>query len=315
MLKLFRAHLLLVATIVVAIALLGLVVVSTQQPTASPAAGEWQLDQTAYTVLVDAFSALLGVGLLSLIFELFLRESYAEALQDFLRMNSAITRSGLKGIGNAAPDLAEELKAASTIKAIVRDPQSWVLSYFTHVLHAATHRQTTILLVFPDPRSPSFAAVAESLDVTEAELQSGFDLALTAMQQRWGTVGKIHPGSTIKVYLTALPLYEVTCIDESAVCVFDASAEHRQGGKRLSLRFETEGDPVAWLVSQIDVLATGGEYWEADARTPAASRRNQISNVIHKPAAGESSIDEPEDTKHEDLLSGPGSPRDSEDGS
>jgi len=305
MLKLFRAHLWLVATIVVAVAIGALLWIASQQPTNPRPAGDWQLGNTTYSVLVDAFSALLGVGLLSLVFELFLRESYAEALQTFLRLNSAITRSGLKDIDDRAPDLSVELKAATTVKAIVRDPQAWVLAHYAYVLEAATARQTTIVLVFPDPGSPAFPAVAESLDVTESELKSGFDLALSALRQRWGTVGRIHPGSTIKVYLTALPLYEVTCIDESAVCVFDSSAEHRQGDRRLSLRFQTEGDPVTWFRKQVDELTERGEYWAADDRTPAALRRNRLHAAkARKPIEGQAETNTPA-PEHENLLNGP----------
>lgn len=275
MLDRFRDRLVRVALAVSIIALALLYVLARLQP--DPDADGWRLGQTTYTVLTDACSALLSIGLLSLIFELLLRESYARALRKFLGLKGALVASGLTDIKTGSVDLSARLAHATTVQAVVRDPHAWVLAHYSDVVAAATSRATTITLLFPDVDSPHFPALAESLDYSQDELRNSLDLAVSAIQQRWGTVGRIHAGSTIVVKTVQLPLFEITCVDDYAVCALDSSIEHRQGGPGLVFVFEGDGPPSNWFKEQIMSATEAGELWAGDDRTPAPRRRSRQS--------------------------------------
>ena len=272
MLERFRDKLFLIALGVSAISLMFLWGVARYQPI--PNAVGWRLGQTTYTVLSDAASALLSIGLISLIFELFLRESYARALRKFLELKGALVTSGLVDIKSGAVDLSARIAHATTVRAVVRDPQAWVLAHYSSIVAAAVKRSVDVTLLFPDSESTHFPAVAESLDYSPEELRTSLELALSAIKQRWGTAGTIHAGSKIAVKTVQLPLYELTCIDDFAVCTFDSSVEHRQGGTQYSFSFSGGGHPIDWFESQISSVGDAGELWAGDDRTPAPRRRS-----------------------------------------
>jgi hypothetical protein len=287
MLGRFRERVALVAIAVSAVAIIGLVLVEAFQP-GRPG---WNFGQTAYSALTDCLAALLSIGLLSLIFELFLRESFAESLRRFLRLNTALTKSGLVEISSSVTDLNARLVAARKILVIARNPHEWVLAHYSSVLTAASQRPVETVVVFPDPDSAHFAAVAESLDYSEQELRSNFDLAMSAIRQRWGTTGRLREGSTIAVKTAAMPLYDVSCADNFAAFSLDASVEHNQGGEQLVFTFDGHGPPVEWLTTQFEAATNAGEEWAGDSRT-TSSRRAERSAENAQPDTAQTDRDD-----------------------
>ena len=278
MLPLFRDRLYLVALLVCIGAVGGLIAVASHAPSANGSG--WEFDQTTYTVLATMLSTALSVGLLSLIVELFLRESYARALRRFLNLKTTLVQSGLLDISVRPGDLSERIERATTVRAIARDPHAWVLAHYSSVVMAAVKRQVHVSLLVPDAEGEHFPAVAESLDVTPDELRNNIDLALGALKQQWGSVGPIHPGSTISVRAVQLPLYDITCVDDLAICTLGSSVEYRQGTRRVVLSFEGADGEAQWLRSQIGAAEEAGELWAADDRTPPPRRRSMRSQDL-----------------------------------
>ncbi|WP_133434167.1 hypothetical protein [Aeromicrobium phragmitis] len=273
MLPWFRERLYLVALLVCIAAIAGLLTVAAH----GPGGRGWSLDQTTYTALSTIFSTLLSVGLLSLIVELFLRESYARALRRFLGLKATLVESGLVDVVSDKPsDLLKRIEGATEIKAIVRDPNAWVLAYYSSVMKAAVKRPVKVVLLFPDVDSDYFNSVAESLDFSATELRQNIELAMGALKQQWGSAGPVHSDSSIVVKTTHLPLYEIICVDQYAVCSLEASVEHRQGARRIVLVFEGDQSESTWFAEQIESASEAGEVWAADGRTPAPSRKNRI---------------------------------------
>lgn len=278
MLPWFRDRLYLVALLVCLAAVVCLAVVAAHRPGGQG----WTFDATTYTALSTVFSTLLSVGLLSLIVELFLRESYARALRRFLELKTTLVESGLVNVESDRPtDLLKRIEAATSIQAIVRDPHAWVMAYYSSVMKAAVRRPVKVILLFPDAESEYFRAVAESLDLTVEELRQNIELAMGALKQQWGSAGPIHVGSSILIKTTHLPLYEVTCIDQFAVCVLGSSVEHRQGARGMILSFEGAKGEANWFAQQIASVSEAGEVWAADDRTPAPGRRNRKSQAAN----------------------------------
>jgi len=61
----------------------------------SPGEGSWRLGTTSYTVLTTLLSTIISIGVLSLIWEYFLRASYARSLHHYLSLKSSLVATGL----------------------------------------------------------------------------------------------------------------------------------------------------------------------------------------------------------------------------
>jgi hypothetical protein len=267
----FRERVALVGVSFVLVSLLGLFLAAAHQPTDAADAKGWRLGHTSYTVVTELLAVALGVGLISLAVELFVRESYAESLRKYVNLNEAAVRSRLQGLAHE-PDaaLTGALERASRITAVVRDPRAWVTEHLEAALRSARSRDAEIKIVVPDPAAAEFGAVAASLGHTPGELAANVTDAVKQIQVRWANAKIARPKSKINVVSAALISYDVCVVDDESFAYFGSCFDHRLGDQRLVLHVENDAYPGSWLADQAASDNHTGELWAGQGGLPAA---------------------------------------------
>lgn len=107
-------------------------------------------DSRFATAWITVSSALLSVALVTLIYELALRQSHAVALRKFIRLNSTVVRSGLQAIQEDADVAWRDLFATSTTATFVLVAPYRAVAYLNDVIRAGRGRDVQIRFCFPD---------------------------------------------------------------------------------------------------------------------------------------------------------------------
>jgi hypothetical protein len=266
----FRRRSVLAAFSVAALSAAALALIYRYQPL-PPGSKEkgWRLGEATFDVLQSTLTVLLGIGLVTLIYEIIVRESYARDLRKFLRLRTALVTSGLEELRtDQGYEWREVLITAGTITALIRDPSIWIVANFPIAIEAAQKRATTITIGLPDAQGPSFADIARSVGLSEDQLAQNIDVARDLMENQWTThESRISRGSRLRVVAyTAFPLYEVVLADDQVVCLFPRTVGHELGDERLALAFVQERSefPASWLRRPLDVLQEANELYASD---------------------------------------------------
>lgn len=244
----------------------------------SPGDGGWRLDETTYAVLTSLLSTVISIGILSLIWEYFLRRSYARSLHHYLSLKSSLVATGLTEVSDTNEeqiDLHTELGRASRIRCIARNPIDWNLRHLNAVMKAAQSREVHVEIVVPNPDGLHLAAVASSLGLGEQDLANNISTAIDTIKTRWQQANVVASNSTIQIATLDNPLYDATVVDDLAVIELTVSTNHRPGRSGLAFRFDGQGRVAAWVRSQFDEAKVGPALWAA----PPGSRdyfRSQV---------------------------------------
>ena len=102
------------------------------------------------TAWITACAAVFSLALISLIYELFLRQSHAVALNKFLRLNSTIVRSGLQEIDEESDIDWRRLFSASTEMTFVLVAPHQAATYLNAIIREHRNREVHIRFCFPD---------------------------------------------------------------------------------------------------------------------------------------------------------------------
>lgn len=99
---------------------------------------------------VSALAAVLSIAIVTLLYELFLRESHAVALRRFIQLNSAVMRSGLRTIDEEVDvEWRQLFELSRSITFVLVSPYR-ASQYLNEILRTARGRTVRIRFCFPD---------------------------------------------------------------------------------------------------------------------------------------------------------------------
>ncbi|MCP4304275.1 MAG: hypothetical protein GY788_05215 [bacterium] len=108
------------------------------------------------TAWVTVSSTLLSLALITLIYELALRQSHAVALRRFIRLNSTVVRSGLQAIEEEADVVWRDLFATTSAVSFVLTSPYRAVGYLNDLIRAGRGRDIQIRFCLPDlPDQPA----------------------------------------------------------------------------------------------------------------------------------------------------------------
>jgi hypothetical protein len=270
----FRVRAFIASGILFVVGLLGLLWIYPREPSSIPAVAAAQhgkIGTGIFGVLQTGFTTLLSIAVISLVFEVLLRESYAKDLLRFLRLRTALVTSGLQDI-SPAPDVEWEpiLGHASRLTALTRDPSTWFDRQLPAILNACQKRATTVVVGLPSPDDPGFATIAASIGLSDDVLKQRINVSIDSARIQWqARKVHLHSGSSLRIVAyRSIPMYELVQADDQIVCMFGHSVGHTVGDYALVMNFVQDGDayPAAWLIRSLAELATMNEHWAGDAK-------------------------------------------------
>lgn len=258
---------------VAAVAIVALFVVYHYEPSADPgvrAMEKGKLSPNLFGVLQTCLTTFLSIGAISLLFEMLLRESYGRDLRRFLRLRTALVRSGLQDVGpETEVDWKEVLESAAQITMLVRDPSQWLLAHLGAAIGAAKKRKAEILIGLPDPDGARLQEIASSIGLAAPELRQNIMLAVNAIENQWNAARThLQAGSTIRVVAyPELPLHELVIGDQQLVCLVAKPIGHDVGVYPLALTFDQDRHeyPTQWLREALDTLEGRNDLWAGGA--------------------------------------------------
>ena len=252
--------------IVVAVA--GLYLAYGHQPSPIPSVQDKQrgkLSPELFSVIQAVATTLLGLGLLSLVAEVFLRESYGRDLLRFLHLRTAIVRSGLQHVVVDSEFDWEPVFRSSRIDALIRDPSKWVMRNLSDLLAACEASPIAVRVFVPDVDGPMFSDVASTIGLPAEDLQRNIETTRQAVENQWhGRLSKLDKGSTFSILpYGGVPLYETVVTDRHVVLLLARAVGHEIGDENVTLSFEQSKQdyPSNWLRESVGELPPSNPLW------------------------------------------------------
>jgi hypothetical protein len=231
------------------------------EPTVDPSTGETSGWPTSWFSLCEAIlTTLVAIGLISLLVEVLLRESFGRDLRKFLRLDEAVVGSGLQQIASEEyVNWQETLESASKISALIRDPTIWLNNNLPWILAACQKRATTVIIGLPDKGDDDLlAAIAGTIGVDAGTLAGRIQSAINSTENQWkGQEQFLDSGSTLTIHpYGQVPLYESVVADDHVICMLPHARRHEQGDRQLTITFDQDrtGYPSRWLREAHDGL-------------------------------------------------------------
>lgn len=258
----FRNRIIGVALMVSTCAIALLLIISWRQP----GSGSWRLGETWFAFGNTILTTILGIGVLTLLWEYALRKSYAESLHHYISLKGSLVATGLASV-NSRQDAAEDdvpgvLRGAREIRCATRKPLEWTSKYFYSVIFAAGRHEVHLELLVPDVEGDSLLATAKALHLTRDQLKANVQQAEETIQTIWSQA-PIHPGSTISVVTVDGPVFDMMTIDGDAVLEIATSIGHSAARETIVFWFDRQGHVAEWVTKQFNDALVGAALWAA----------------------------------------------------
>ena len=224
-----------------------------------------KLSPELFSVIQAIATTMLGLGLLSLVAEVFLRESYGRDLLRFLHLRTAIVRSGLQHVVVDSEFDWSPVLRSSKIDALIRDPSSWVMRNLSNLLAACEESPIAVRVFVPDVDGPMFDEVASTVGLPPDDLKRNIETTRQAVENQWhGRLSKLDKGSTFSIVpYTEIPLYETIVTDRHVVLLLVRTVAHGIGDEGVTLSFEQSKQdyPSNWLRESVGKLPPSNPLW------------------------------------------------------
>jgi hypothetical protein len=269
----FRAHAFRTSGAIVALAVVGLALTYHFEPAGSGSkANGVHLTPHQFGLLQTLLTTVLSIGVISLLFEYLLRRSWAEDLLRFLRLNVAVSKSGIQHVGEEpSVDWAAALGQAVEVRALVRDPSKWLQTNLSHLLLAAQRHSANILIGVPNPDGEHFEDIAACVGLSADQLRQSIDIATQSLEAQWAAhKPHLNEGSVFRlVPYDQIPLYELVAVDNSTFCFLSRPVSHGIGDYALVLEFLQDSPqyPATWLRESLRALEDLNELTIRDRNT------------------------------------------------
>jgi hypothetical protein len=223
---------------------------------------ERHLSDGLTAALLNVAAVLASIGVISLVYEVFLRETYAVELRSFVRIGAAVVSSGLQRVEpRSNVDWHELLESSSEIDILLRDPTVWVASQQEFVIREARRRAFEITLAVP-ASGKNFATMAESVGLTPEELRQRINISVSQLAGVWRTNAQhnqIHGGSRLRIVEFEDPLdFDMIRAGRHLVCLLNPPRKSVSGDDQVLLAFEQDESlyPTLFLARAFEDLPT-----------------------------------------------------------
>lgn len=220
-------------------------------------------------VWTTVWAAVLSLALITLIYELSLRQSHARALRKFIRLNSSVVRSGLEAISEEGDvDWRELFRTTSSATFLLVGPFS-ILPMLNELLNASRGRSIKIRICLPDLTDPSDTSIShETNEVISGSIgadgrlrdsiASSLDDVLSTFDRQ---SGDLAPGSKLEIALYTRPAFmEGVLLDGTTVLMPIEAGGRPRGAPATCLVFAESSSP------EIERLRQGLLVLSGDAR-------------------------------------------------
>lgn len=218
------------------------------------------------TVWTTVFSAVLSLALITLIYEMALRQSHAIALRRFLRLNSTVVHSGLQSIEEDSDVEWRELFTATSSATFVLASPYPAVGYLKDLIRAGRDRALKIRFCLPD-----IPAEAE-MDEQSAARVEALTRAVGADQRIGSAIGstiedlvstferessQLAAGSTMDVAVYDVPVFmEGVLLDRATVAMPIPAAGRPRGSSASCMVFvESQSLEIRRLRDSLEAIA------------------------------------------------------------
>lgn len=218
-----------------------------------------------YTPPLEALgSTLLSVGAISIIYELFLRHQIQDELLHLVDLKKSLAESQIKGGTELARiDWGPILEGATDIRCLLLEPSVWLSNNWPRVQQCLQERKTTFQVLTPDPEADYIPALAERLNIDEANYRAQLRDAAASIDDRWSAAKEgrqLHEGSSIELrYVAQAPLYSVVVSGTRSVIAVGRSLGRLGREDDLAIHFDGPATayPSRWLINQVSSVRDG----------------------------------------------------------
>jgi hypothetical protein len=156
---------------------------------------------TAATVIANLGSSALIIGLVGVLYEVFLRGSLMSEMLDAVGLHESARSLGLVQLGECAQiDLKALAEKASQIVAMPLDPLRWAEHDFATIRRCARSRPLRVEVLLPAADQPYLAVLAERLGKPPAQVEQALDEAATGKLGEAWTSEPVHAEASLEVY-------------------------------------------------------------------------------------------------------------------
>jgi hypothetical protein len=222
------------------------------------AAAAW-LTSVAQTAVTSVASSVLTVGLITLVYDGYLRRSFTTELLRLVGLQSNLAAAGVEEIVQE-PDLRwNELLAHSTrYRILLLDPTTWIDREWPHVIASGRSRKIDVEVYLADPDGASLERLAENVSLLLGELQQRLTTAQRVLEDSWTTAARSDPPIqsgcklTVRLY-DRIPGFMMALADDHAVVITGGALGRHPGENALALRFERANSQLSdhWFEEQV----------------------------------------------------------------
>jgi hypothetical protein len=216
------------------------------------------------TALVNIFSVLLSLGIVGIVYDIFLRGSVLNETLEIVGIEESVANVGLHKIQQGSPpDWKLLCSGAQRISILLTNPLTWVESEWTHVLQTASIRALNVAVYIPRADGDDVESLASRLGFARSDFVSQLKSAKDFLETSWSTAskkGSLKKGSkfSLKTY-QGVAGYEIGLFDDQAIMMISNSLDREFPAHSLVLEFA--GMPARplhdWLHGQLDKLDSG----------------------------------------------------------
>lgn len=234
----------------------------------APAPDSFHFSAGWYQAIQALITAVLSVGLLSLLFETFLRESHGRDLSRYLKLRTAMVASGIDQVVPEGEFQWQPLLADATeVRALLRDPSTWLPAQQQVVFQLARKHAVSFTVAIPDEDGPNVEAVAKSLGYEKDSFKAQLVASRRLLETTWAnSQSGLKAGTSFRVVsYSFLPTYEVVTANKKVAVMLGAAQADAAVGERLIMAFDSPSHasyPGDWLMAQVRNLDALTSTWE-----------------------------------------------------
>jgi hypothetical protein len=227
---------------------------------------EYFKDQTFpwfYAAGTNVLAVILGLAVVSLLWEYFVRKSHGQDLRHYLRLGASVAQSGLQEVTTwSALDWSDLLKGAAEVTALT-DNAEWLERNQYPLLDLARKRVLSVTVAVPSRDGTYLARLAAVRGITADNLADAIEAAAEKSTQLWREAGQsgggVRPGGKFSVVEHPLDLnYQVFTIDGKTIVTLSAPGDDLGLQDRLAFVYEQGPgeNPTSFLRAHLQKLGS-----------------------------------------------------------
>jgi hypothetical protein len=243
----FRTQVALAALAVTAASVIALVV-----------AASW-LSGVAQTALSSIASSFLAVGVITFIYDAYLRTSFTAEVLRLVGLRSDLAAAGIEEIREETDFRWNDFLAGGVdYRVLLLDPTTWIDREWPHILAAGRSRVILVEVYLVNPDGGALEHLADNVSLTTDELTQRVATAQRVLEDSWNTAAKSDPpiahGSKLTVRLyDSVTAFALAAVDKQVVVLASGTLGRRPGEMALALRFDSTNSTMAkrWFDEQL----------------------------------------------------------------